>query len=159
VIAEELTERFFVIGDFVFFDEGDEIGGGVSGQGGFGEVGILREEIFRLAINIGEVAAASAGDEDFFADFFGVFQEEDATVALAGLDGAEEAGGAGTEDDDVEVGQEWPFGEIPHGTRVFHDEVGWGKEVGGEIGEEGKLKRLARGGLGSLAGPSELRVN
>ena len=109
VIAEELPKRFFVIGDFVFFDEGDEIGGSVAREGGFGEVGILREEVFRLAMEIGEVAAAAPGDKDFFADFFGVFEEEDTAVTLAGFDGAEEAGGAGTEDDCIEVGQEAPF--------------------------------------------------
>ncbi len=97
VVAEKLAERFFVIKDFVFFDEGNEVGGRVAGQGGFGEVGILREEVFRLAMEIGEVAAASAGDEDFLADFFGAFEEEDAAAAFCGFGGAEEAGGAGAE--------------------------------------------------------------
>ena len=93
----------------MFFDEGDEIGGSVAGEGGLGEVGIRREEIFRPAMNVGEVAAASAGDEDFFADAVGVFEDGDAAAALAGFDGAHEAGSAGTENEHIEVGQEAPF--------------------------------------------------
>ena len=108
-VAEELAKRLFVIGDVVMFDEGDDIGGGIAGEGGNGEVGILREEVFRAATTIGEIASATARDTDFFADFFGVFEEEDTAVTLAGFDGAEEAGGAGTEDDCIEVGQEAPF--------------------------------------------------
>ena len=128
----------------MFFHEGDEIGGGIAGQGGFGEVGILRKEIIRLAMEIGEIAAAAAGDEDFFADFFGVFQEENAAVTIAGFDGAEEAGGAGTEDDYVEVGQEVPF--------VIGDYC-MGRESGGKRpgSEERWEKRLAADGVAWLA--------
>jgi hypothetical protein len=53
-------------------------------------------------VNIGEVAAASAGDEDLLAGLFGVVEEQDAASAAAGFDGAHEAGGARSEDDDVE---------------------------------------------------------
>ncbi len=88
VVAEELAEGFFVVGDAMFFDEGEEIRGSVAGQGGFGEVGIRGEEILRLAMDVGEVAAASAGDEDFLADAVGVFEDGDATAALARFDGA-----------------------------------------------------------------------
>ncbi len=102
-VAEELTEGFFVVGDAMLFDEGDEIRGGVAGQGGFGEVGIGGEEILRLAMDVGEVAAASAGDEDFLADAVGVFEDGDATAALGGFDGAEQAGGAGADYQNVEL--------------------------------------------------------
>ena len=95
-----------MIGNFVFFDKSDEVGGSVAGQGGFGEVWILREEILRLAMKVGEVAAASAGNKDFFADFFGAFEEQDTAAAFGGFSGAEEAGGAGAEDEDVIGGQE-----------------------------------------------------
>ena len=66
---------------------------------------IFGEEVFRLGVKIREVAAASAGDEDFFADFFGAFEEHDAAAAFPGFDGAQKAGGAAAEDDYVEVGQ------------------------------------------------------
>ena len=98
IVAEELAESFFVVGDSVFFDEGDEIGGGVTREGGFGEVRIFGEEVFWLGVEIREVAAAAAGDEDFLADFFGAFEEDDAAAAFSGFDGAQETGCAGTED-------------------------------------------------------------
>jgi len=103
IVAEELAEGFFVIGDSVFLNEGDEIGGGVACEGGFGEVRICGEEMLRLGVEICEVAAASAGDEDFFADFFGAFEEDYAAAAFAGFDGAHEAGGAAAQNDHVEV--------------------------------------------------------
>jgi hypothetical protein len=63
-------------------------------------------------VEVGEVAAASAGDEDFFADAIGAFDERDAAGALGRFGGAEEAGGAGAEDDGV-VGVGW----IVHGEK------------------------------------------
>ena len=66
-VAEELAEGFFVVGDAVLFDEGDDVGWGVAGEGGLGEVGVFGEEVFGAGVEVGEVAAASAGDEDFFA--------------------------------------------------------------------------------------------
>ncbi len=81
----------------MLLDEGDEIGGRVAGQGGFGEMGIGGEEILRLGMEVGEVAAASTGDEDFFADAVGVFEDGDASAAFGGFDGAESAGGAGAD--------------------------------------------------------------
>ena len=72
----------------MFFDERDEVIGRVSGQRRFCEVWICGNEIFGRAINVGEVAASAAGDEDFFADALGVFQNGDAASALAGFDGA-----------------------------------------------------------------------
>jgi len=63
-----------VVSDAVLADERDEIGGCVAGQGGAGEVWILREKILGRAVEVGEVTAASAGDEDFFADAIGAFE-------------------------------------------------------------------------------------
>ena len=54
-------------------------------------------------MQVGEVAAASAGDEDLLANAFGVFQHGDARAALAGLDGAHQSGRASAEDDRVIV--------------------------------------------------------
>ena len=104
MIAKELAERFFVIGDPVFFHQGDEIGRGIAGESGFGEVRIFREKVFRLAIKIREIAAASARDEDFFANFVGAFQNDDAAAAFAGFDSAEEAGGPAPQNHHVEIG-------------------------------------------------------
>jgi hypothetical protein len=109
MVAEKLAERFFVVGDAMFFDEGNEIGWGITRKGGFGEVWVGGEKIFRLAMDVREVAAPASGDEDFLAYFFGAFEQKDTVVAFAGFDGAEEAGCAGTQDDCVEIGQEMPF--------------------------------------------------
>jgi hypothetical protein len=90
-----------VVGDVVLFDESDEVGGGVAGESGAAEVGIGGEEILRAGVDVGEVAAASAGDKDFFASLVGVIDEKDAALAATAKDGAEEACSTGTEDDEV----------------------------------------------------------
>ena len=112
IVAEELAECLFVEGDVVLADERDEVGGSVTGQGGAGEVGIFREKILGRAVEVGEVAAATTGDEDFFADAIGAFEKRDAPAAFAGFDGAHEARGAGAENDGV-VG----VGGVVHGER------------------------------------------
>jgi hypothetical protein len=66
-------------------------------------VGVFGEEVFGAGVEVGEVAAASSGDEDFFSGFIGVVDEEDAAVAAAGFDGAEESCSACSEDDYVEL--------------------------------------------------------
>jgi hypothetical protein len=100
-VAEELAEGFFVEGDAVFFDEGDEVAGCVAGEGGLGEVRVVAEEVFGAGAEVGEVAAAAAGDEDLAAGLFAVVEQEDAPVVAAGLGGGEEASSAGAEDDGV----------------------------------------------------------
>jgi len=49
---------------------------------------IGREKAVGRAMDVGEVAASAAGDEDFFADAVGVIEKGDAASALAGFDGA-----------------------------------------------------------------------
>ena len=102
--AEELAESFFVPGDAVLLDEGEEVERGVAGEGGFGEVRVGGEEVFGGGVEVGEVAAASSGDEDFLARGGGVFEDEGAAAAAGGVSGAEEAGGSGSEDEDVGLG-------------------------------------------------------
>ena len=103
IVAEELAESFLVVGNSVFLDEGDEIGGRVARESGLGEVRIFGEEVLRLGVKIREVAAAAAGDEDFLADFFGAFEEYYPAAALSGFDGAEESSGAAAQNDHIEV--------------------------------------------------------
>jgi hypothetical protein len=102
IVAEELAQAFFVVGNAMLFYEGEEIRGGESGQGGFGEMGIRREEIFWRGVDVGEVAAATAGNKDFFADAVDVLEYSDTAAAFAGFGGAEKAGGACADDQDVE---------------------------------------------------------
>jgi hypothetical protein len=103
VVAEELAEGLFVVGDVVFADEFEEVLRSVERQRGFGEVGIGGEEAAGLAVDVGEVAAASAGDEDFASWQAAVVEQGDTASALACDGGAHEAGGSGTEDDYVEA--------------------------------------------------------
>jgi hypothetical protein len=109
MVAEELAEGFFVVGDSVFFDQRDEVRGCVTSQGGLGEVRIFGKEVFRLAVKIREVAAAAAGDENFFADFFGALEEHDTAAALSRFDGAQESSGATAEKDYVKIVHPSPF--------------------------------------------------
>lgn len=102
IVAEELTKGLFVPRDLMFIDQSNEINGRKTGQGGFGEVGIAGDEIFRRAVSIGEIAAATAGDEYLFADAFSSFEDSDTPAALPCLDGAEESGGASAENQNVE---------------------------------------------------------
>jgi len=93
-----------VVGDAVLFYQGDHVRRGEGGEGGLGEVGVFGEEVLRAGVEVGEVGAAAAGDEDLLADAVGVVEEEDAFAAASGFCGAEEACGSGAEDDDVEAG-------------------------------------------------------
>ena len=87
----------------MLLDQRDEIRGRIAREGGLGEVRIFGEEVLRLGLKIRKIAAATAGDEDFLADFFGAFEEHDAEAAFAGFDSAHEAGGAAAENDHIEV--------------------------------------------------------
>jgi hypothetical protein len=100
-IAEELAEGFLVVADAMALNESDEISRRVAGERGFRKVGVCGEEIVGARVEVGEVAAASAGDEDLFADAVGVVEDEGASAASAGFDGAHESGGSGAEDDYV----------------------------------------------------------
>ncbi len=70
---------------------------------------IFGEEVLRLGVKIREVAAAAAGDQDFFADFFGAFEEHDAATAFARFDGTHQAGCAAAENDHIKVVHPSPF--------------------------------------------------
>ena len=86
----------------MFFDQGDEIGGRVTRKRGFGEVRVGGKEVFRLAMKVGEIAAAAARDEDFLADAVGVFDDGDATSAFASFASTEEARGTSAENQHIE---------------------------------------------------------
>jgi hypothetical protein len=47
-----------------------------------------------LGVEVGEVAAATAGDEDLLAGAFGVVEEDDASAALSGFESAHHSGAA-----------------------------------------------------------------
>ena len=92
---------FFVPGDAVLFDQGEEILWRVARQGGPAEMRVFGKETIRRAVQVGEIAASAAGDEDFFAGAFGVVEHHHAAAALAGGECAHQAGGAGAQYDYV----------------------------------------------------------
>src|SRR5207248_8255032 len=51
--------------------------------------------------NVGEIAAATAGDQNFLADAVGVLEDGDTPAAFAGFNGAEKSGGTGAENQSV----------------------------------------------------------
>src|SRR5260370_36319292 len=81
----------------MLFDERDEIRRRVACQRGLGEVFVPGDEIFGLAMDICEIAAASAGDQDFLADAIGMLEHGDTAPAFAGFNRAEKSRGAAAE--------------------------------------------------------------
>ena len=90
-VAEELPQRLLVIADAVLLDQRDDVGGREARQRRLGEVRVLGEKVFGAAVDVGEVAAAAAGDQDLLADALGVVEQDDAPSAPPGLDGAHHA--------------------------------------------------------------------
>ena len=102
VVAEELAKSFLVVSDAMSFDESEKISRRETGEGGFGEVRIGGDEVFRGGVNVGEIATAPAGDEDFLANAVGVFEYGDAATAFTRFDGAKKSCGASAENQNVE---------------------------------------------------------
>ena len=103
-VAEQLPEGLLVIGDAVFLDQGDEILRGIAGQRRAAEMGIARQEAFRRAAQVGEVAAAAAGNDDLLARFVGMIDQQHLATPLAGPERAHQASGAGADNRDIERG-------------------------------------------------------
>jgi hypothetical protein len=81
----------------------DEVGGRVAGQGRLGKVGIGGEEVVGAGVQVGEVAAAAAGDKDLLAGLVTALEYRNAAAAAAGFNGGHEARGASAEDENVET--------------------------------------------------------
>src|ERR1700756_1026148 len=60
------------------------------------------KEVFRLAMKVGEIAAAATGDEDFLADAVRMFEDSDAAAAFSGFDGAQQSRRAATKNKHIE---------------------------------------------------------
>ena len=71
-------------------------------QRGFGEVGVGRKEVLRLAMKVCEIAAAAAGDEDFLADAVRAFEDSDAAASFSGFDGAQQSRRTATKNKHIE---------------------------------------------------------
>ena len=87
----------------MLLDHGDDVCGCEAGEGGFCEVRIFGEKVFRAGVDVGEVAAAASGDEDLLADAFGMVEQDDAAAAAACLDCAHHAGRACAQNYDINL--------------------------------------------------------
>src|SRR5207302_2951890 len=95
----------------MLFNQSNEICRGVSRERRFGEVRISGDKIFRLTMKVGEVAAATAGNQNLFADAPGAFEHSHALAPLPCLDGAHEPSRTAAENNYVKVvchDQRWP---------------------------------------------------
>jgi uncharacterized protein (TIGR00266 family) len=96
-VTKQLAFLFFVPADAVAFDELKKVFGAIACQSGFREGGIAGNKVFRRRIQVRKVAAAAAGDSDFFSDLRVAFEHDDGSAAFAGFDGAHQAGCAGAD--------------------------------------------------------------
>jgi hypothetical protein len=93
VVAEQLAQLLLVIGHAVLADHGDEVPRRVPSQSRLVEVRVLREEVDRVRVHVGEVAAATTGHEDLLARLVGVVDEQHLAAACGGGHGTHQAGG------------------------------------------------------------------
>jgi len=93
-IAEELARGLFVVPYAVPFHQRHEIPRPVARQRRFDEMGIGGKKMLRPGVQIGEVAAAAAGDQDLAAHLRIVFQHHHSARAFGRFDGAHQAGRA-----------------------------------------------------------------
>src|SRR5690606_5542190 len=102
VVTEQLAAMLFVPGDAMAFDEIKEVARRIPCQGRTTEMGVLRNELRGRGANIGEIAAPTPRDTDFFGQAFGVVKQHNTQAALAGHRSGHHAGGTRTNDGNVE---------------------------------------------------------
>src|SRR5262249_37809726 len=90
-VAEQLAERLLVIRDAARLHPRDEVMLGKTLERRYAEMRIARDELFRRAVEIGEIAPPAAGDADLLRRFFGMVDDEHATPAPRRLDAAHQA--------------------------------------------------------------------
>jgi hypothetical protein len=87
----------------MLFKERDEIGRRLASQRRLGKVRVRREEILGPAMDVREIAASAAGNENLLAETVGVFKNGDAASTPTGLDCTHQAGCATSENQCVET--------------------------------------------------------
>ena len=91
-VAEQLAKGFLVPADAMRLNQLDKILRRVAGQGGFGEMPVLRQKVRWTGVQIGEVTAPAAGNPDLFAGCRGVIHHQHPRACMGG---AKHAGGSG----------------------------------------------------------------
>ncbi len=92
-----------VVRDVVALHQREEILRRIARQCAFAKMRVLRQVVLWRRIQVGEIAAATAGNPDFFRQLGGMIDQDDAFAALAGNCGAHHAGSAGTDHGDIEL--------------------------------------------------------
>ena len=101
-VAKQLPERFLVVGDAPRINPLDEIPCRKALQRRNAEMRVLRQELFRAGMHIGEIAPPAAGYANLFTGLFGMINDQHAASALASLGSGKHARRARADDDDVE---------------------------------------------------------
>ena len=78
-------------GDSVLVDQRDKVPLRIAGQGGFAEMRVLRQVVFRGDVQIGEIATPAAGDADFLTRRFGVVNHQAVATCMGGTHHASSA--------------------------------------------------------------------
>jgi len=86
-----------VPGNAVAFDQREKVRRSVPAERGLREVRILRKVAIRRGVQVGEVAAPAAGNQDLLARPVGMVEQQYTLAALTGRGGAEQPGGSGAE--------------------------------------------------------------
>ena len=103
IVAEKLAEMLLVKTDAVAAHQLDEALRRVAAQRATSEARVLGEIPQRVrAVEVGEVAAAAAGDTDLLAEPGGMIQQQDFQTTLPRDARAEQAGGTGADDGQIE---------------------------------------------------------
>src|SRR6202008_265364 len=89
--------------DAVAFDEREKVLRAIAAERRFGEMRIGRQEAIGRAVEIGEVAAAAARNQDLLSRTLGMVEQQDAAAALARGQRGHHAGCACAEDYRVET--------------------------------------------------------
>ena len=118
VVAEQLAAMLLVEADAVAPHQRNEILRHETRQRRATEVGVLRQKAAGVAIAIGKVAAAAAGDADLLGHLVGVVEQQHAQASLAGDAGAQQTGRARPQHDDV---------ELMHESALSAARPGWGQ--------------------------------
>ena len=62
---------------------------------------IGRKKILRAGVQVGEITAAAAGDQNLLADSIRAFEQQDPPAPFPAFEGTHQAGRAGSENDDI----------------------------------------------------------
>jgi len=90
-----------VVGNAMLLDQCDEVRGRIMSQRRLREVRVRRDKIARLTVEVCEITAAAAGDENLLANTICAFKNCDAAPAFAGLQRAQESGRAAAENQGI----------------------------------------------------------